>query len=84
MRVFKMDEGTLNETIHVVDLQGDMGEDISLRLLQQPDGDVILSIFPTSGPERAYQVEFCTSNGGGRYPIVAKKLRELIKELAAP
>jgi hypothetical protein len=81
LKVLKTDEGTANEQIHVVDLHGDMGEDMSVHLIQQPDGDVILSLYPSSGPERAYAVEFCTSNGGGRHPIVAKKLRELIQEL---
>ncbi len=69
-----------NGTIIISDIKGDMGKAETLKLIQQEDGDVIISIYSPSNGKIAC-LEFCTSNGGGRYPIIAKKLRELISEL---
>ncbi len=78
MKVVKINEGTVNEMIKVTDIEGDMGENTRLHLLQQPDGDVTICL---GTPEVIYSIEFCSSSGGGRMPIIAKKLRELIAAL---
>lgn len=78
MKVIKINEGTANEMIKVTDMEGDMGEEDKLFLLQEPDGDVIVGI---QTPKQLYSVQFCSSSGGGRNPVIAKKLRELIAEL---
>lgn len=68
-----------NNSIVVDDIHGDMGEHVTMKLHQQEDGDVILVL--VTPMQLPINIEFCTSNGGGRYPIIAKKLRELISEL---
>ena len=78
MEVEIIDKGTTNQTIIVRDIEGDMGEEEKLCLLQQPDGDVIVTM---RTPKQIYSVEFCTMSGGGRRPFIAKRLRELIAEL---
>ncbi len=78
MKIEISDEGTANQTIIIRGIEGDMGEEERMNLIQQPDGDVIVSIGASLFGSR---VEFCTSNGGGRRPIIAKKLRELVSEL---
>jgi len=78
MKVDVVNRGTLNELVKITDIQGDMGEDERLFLIQQPDGDVIVGI---QTPKQLYSVEFCSSSGGGRNPMIAKKLRELISGL---
>ena len=80
MKIVKAQEGTNAEFIKVQEIEGDMGEDERMQLLQQPDGDVILSFYNVEKRQLG-SIEFCTSNSGGRYPIIAKKLRELIAEL---
>lgn len=80
MKVAKGDEGTAHEFIKISEIEGDMGEDTRMQLLQQPDGDVILSLYNVA-EKRVDSIEFCTSNGGGRQPIIAKKLRELVRAL---
>ena len=70
--------GDANISFIVSDIEGDMGEAERLFLLVQADGDVVIGI---STPRQLYSIEFCTSNGGGRRPIIAKKLRELVAEL---
>ena len=82
MKVVIAQEGTAQEFIKVQEIQGDMGEAERMQLLQQPDGDVILSFYNVEKMQLG-SIEFCTSNGGGRYPIIAKKLRELIAALRA-
>jgi hypothetical protein len=53
-------------------------------MILQPDQDVILSIdkiedgLKKPGPS----IEFCTLSGGGRNPIIARLLRQLMLELA--
>ncbi len=66
-------------TITVRGIEGDMGETVYLTLMQQEDGDVIVEL--SCGVSMA--VKFCTLAGGGRHPIIAKKLRELIADLVA-
>ncbi|GAI01442.1 unnamed protein product, partial [marine sediment metagenome] len=78
MKIIKINEGTANEMIKVTDIEGDMGEEDKLFLIQEPDGDVIIGI---QTPKQLYSVQFCSSSGGGRIPAIAKKLRELIAEL---
>ena len=80
MKIVKAQEGTSAEFIKVQDIEGDVGEDDRMQLLQQPDGDVIISLYNPARGQIA-SIEFCTSNGGGRHPVIAKKLRELIAEL---
>ena len=72
--------GEANVSFIVDDIKGDMGEPARLRLLVQADGDVVLTFYNT---EKGFidSLEFCSSNGGGRYPIIAKKLRELVAEI---
>jgi hypothetical protein len=76
-----MDIESTSTGIIISDIKGDMGESETLKLIQQEDGDVIMSIYSPSD-EKFVCLEFCTSNGGGRYPVIAKKLRELISELS--
>lgn len=72
-------KGEANVSFKVVDIDGDMGEDTKMDLIQQADGDVIVILHT---PERgSLSVEFCSSCGGGRIPTIANKLRELIAEL---
>jgi len=80
MEVIFNNKGTMHQEIIIRDIQGDMGEDSRLQLLQQADGDVILTIY-NPGKGILESIEFCTSNGGGRYPMIASKLRELITRL---
>ncbi len=80
MKLDILNEGTNNQTIIIRDIEGDMGETAKMQLLQQPDGDVVLSFYDT---QKGFldSLEFCTSSGGGRNPIIAKKLRDLISAL---
>lgn len=78
MKIDISDKGTVCQTIRVKDIQGDMGETETLFLFQEADGDVIVGI---TTDNQLYSLQFCTSQGGGRNPIIAKKLRELIAEL---
>jgi len=75
--------GEANISFIVDDIEGDMGETARLRLLVQADGDVIFTFYNTA-KNFIDSMEFCSSNGGGRYPIIAKKLRELVAELVSP
>ncbi len=77
MDVEKDNAGTTNETIKIRNIPEDMGH-VKMNLMQQSDGDVILTL---SDGETTLSAEYCTLSGGGRNPIIAKKLRELIKEL---
>ncbi len=79
MRIEKTDEGTSNQMVRVKDIQGDMGEDTLLHLIQQPDGDVIIVLSNTE-KHTLDSIEFCSSSGGGHYPWFTKKLREIIAE----
>ena len=72
--------GEANVSFVVDDIEGDMGETARLRLLVQADGDVVLTFYD-SEKGIINSLEFCSSNGGGKYPIIAKKLRELVAEL---
>jgi len=70
-------KGTAHQQVKVGNIEGDMGEDTRLQLLQQSDGDVVLCLYnPTKGTIDS--IEFCSSSGGGKYPWIAKKLREII------
>lgn len=75
--------GEANVSFVVDDIEGDMGETARIRLLVQADGDVVLTFYDV---KKGFidSLEFCSSNGGGRYPIIAKKLRELVAELVKP
>ena len=80
MEIIKYNEATSSETIKVRDIEGDMGESSRLQLLQQPDGDVVVTLY-NAEKSIIESIEFCSSSGGGRQPIIAKKLRELIREM---
>lgn len=75
-------EGTGHQIVIVKDIEGDMGEDTRLQLIQQPDGDVIVTLFNQKAGTRD-SIEFCTSSGGGKRPIIAQRLRDLIRDLMA-
>ena len=75
-------EGTGHQIVIVKDIEGDMGEDTRLQLIQQPDGDVIITLFNQKAGT-IDSIEFCTSSGGGRRPIIAQRLRDLIRDLMA-
>ena len=79
MEIEKTDEGTIHQVIRVKDIQGDMGEDTRLHLMQQPDGDVIL-VLTNVEKLTVDSIEFCSSSGGGHYPWLTQKLREIIAE----
>lgn len=70
-------------TIIVDDISPDMGEDLRMKLIQQEDGDVIISLYSTDHKHAIHNmtVEFCTLQGGGKNPVIAKKLRELVTAL---
>ena len=77
MEIIINNKGTAHQQVIVRDIEGDMGEEARLQLIQQPDGDVVLSLYNTK-TGILDSIEFCSSSGGGRYPWIAKKLRELI------
>lgn len=80
MEIIINDKGTAHQTIIIKDIEGDMGEDERLQMLQQPDGDVILTLYnPDKG--KIGSIEFCSGGGGGHHPEFTKKLRECIKAL---
>ena len=82
MEIIKDHEGTEHQQIIIKDIEGDMGEDTRLQLIQQPDGDVVLTLFNTT-KGIIDSIEFCSSSGGGRRPIIAQRLRDLIRDLMA-
>lgn len=61
-------------------IEGDMGESTRLDLTQQADGDIILTIYDIEKKGRL-SIEFCSSRGGSRNPVIALKLRELVNAL---
>jgi hypothetical protein len=69
-----------NNQIVIHDVVPDMGENTWMNLIQQEDGDVIITLHT---PDYKYSLtaEFCTFQGGGQHPIIAQKLRELVQEL---
>ncbi|KKK59457.1 hypothetical protein LCGC14_3034170 [marine sediment metagenome] len=71
MEIIKDNEGTIHETIKVKDIEGDMGEDTRLHLLQQRDGDVVL-VLSNIREGNMGSIEFCTGNGGGRKPVIGR------------
>jgi hypothetical protein len=72
--------GEGNISFIISGIEGDMGKRTTLTLFQQADGDVLLRLSDEEAG-RSMSIEFCTSNGGGRRPVIAKKLRELIQGL---
>ena len=80
MEIEKQHEGTMHQQTIIRDIQGDMGEPTRLQLIQQPDGDVVLTMY-NQAAGFIESIEFCSSSGGGRLPMVTKKLREIIAEL---
>ena len=70
--------GEANVSFIIRDIEGDMGEQERLFLIVQADGDVVIGM---NTPSQLYSMEFCSSSGGGRRPIIAKKLRELVAAL---
>lgn len=75
-------DGEANVLYDVRDIQGDMGEPTRMRLIQQADGDVIVSIF-NARRGVVLSIEFCTGTGGGKEPEFTAKLREAIAVLVA-
>jgi len=80
MEIIKDNEGTIHQQIIIRDIEGDMGEDTRLQLIQQSDGDVVVTLYNTKAGMMD-SIEFCTSGGGGRLPVIAVRLRELIRSL---
>lgn len=73
-----------NIPFRITGVEGDMGEHLTMFLIQQGDGDVIIGLEdPTGILVRGGRqgIEFCTGTGGSRRPVISKKLRELIAEL---
>lgn len=70
--------------LRIADIQGDMGESTRLNLLEQPDGDIIVSIYEIKDGLKmpALSIEFCTTSGGGRNPIITRGLQQIILKLA--
>ena len=62
------------------EIPDDMGDPEEMTIIEQSDGDVVVVM---THPQRGVMLsmEFCTRLGGGRYPIIAQKLRELVAEL---
>tara|TARA_Y100000310_G_scaffold344476_1_gene457445 strand:- start:7295 stop:7549 length:255 start_codon:yes stop_codon:yes gene_type:complete len=73
-------DGEANLAFVIQGIEGDMGEETRLDLLQQADGDVVL-VVRDSETECRHAIEFCSSAGGGRHPVIATKLRELVAAL---
>lgn len=75
-----------SEMVEIVYRNEDMSTVGKLQLLQQTDGDVIVSIIPEEEPcgcgvaGRSQSVEFCTS--GGRSPNTLHALRALMVAMA--
>jgi len=60
----------------------DMSPDGRLRVFQQDDGDVIISIVPSSdGIKMLPSAEFCTRSGGGRSPHTRKAILALMEAM---
>ena len=80
MEVIINNKGTAHQTVIIKDIEGDMGEDERLQMLQQPDGDVVLTLY---NPEKGVigSIEFCSGGGGGGQPFFTKKLRECMAAL---
>jgi len=74
--------GEGNISFIISGIEGDMGGRAELTLIQQADGDVILRLSDDEA-ERSMSIEFCSSSGGGRRPIIAQRLRDLIRDLMA-
>ncbi len=70
--------------LHITGIEGDMGESTRLNLLLQPDGDIIVSIYEIKDGLKmpALSIEFCATSGGGRNPIIARMLGQLVSKLA--
>lgn len=77
MEIIINNEGTVHQQIIIKDIEGDMGEDSRLQLLQQSDGDVVLTLYNIR-EGCMDSIEFCSRSGGSRYPWVASRLREII------
>lgn len=74
--------GEGNVSFIISGIEGDMGERATMTLIQQADGDVLLRLSDDEAG-RSEKIEFCSSNGGGRRPIIAQRLRDLIRDLMA-
>lgn len=83
MKIEITNKGTMHQMTMVNDIQGDMGEDTRLHLIQQPDGDVIICLSNTENYTRE-SIEFCSVSGGGRNPFIVRKLQEIIQYYATP
>ena len=64
----------------IVERKEDMSSTGRLRILQQPDGDIIVAVIPAIGDwMRQNSVEFCAiCSGGGRSPKTLAALRNLM------
>ncbi len=58
----------------------DMNPDDRLRIMQQEDGDMIVSIV-TTRPSAMPSVEFCTRTGGGHSPRTLLALKALMQAM---
>lgn len=85
-------DGSGNLGFQITDIEGDMGEPTRLELIQQADGDVIVTMRLTQDPDRfedarivqPLSIEFCFGGAGGsRNPVISQKLRELIAVLVS-
>jgi len=72
--------GEGNVSFIISGIEGDMGERATMTLIQQADGDVLLRLSDDEAG-RSMKIEFCSSSGGGQRPIIAQRLRDLIRDL---
>ena len=72
----------LNTPVDIrIERNEDMSRDGKLRLIQQEDGDIIVSVI-NSEDKFMPSVEFCSIHcGGGRSPHTIKALRNLMKAM---
>ena len=73
-------EGEGNVLYRIVGIKDDMGRGVSMTLIQQYDGDVIVSL-QDQITGKMLSAEFCSSQGGSLNPKIAKALRAAIKVL---
>jgi hypothetical protein len=79
------DEREKGGNLRITEIEGDMGQSTRLGLILQPDGDVIVSMYEIREDglrSPGSSIEFCTLHGGGKHPIIASGLRQIMLKLA--
>lgn len=70
-------KGEANIAYHIRGIEGDMGQSTRLELIQQADGDVIVSLVDLETGDRL-GIEFCTRGSGGKSPEMFRGLQGII------